>query len=81
MIFFHGRIDVGRQRRLNEDAIFAYDGLSVISEDMGGHQPGGAASQAALHAIAALAKRSAANAEITSPYGFRPSVSAEMLNT
>jgi serine/threonine protein phosphatase PrpC len=75
MISFDGRTDVGRRRTLNEDAIFLSDSLFVLCDGMGGHKAGEVAAQLAVDVIAAFAKRSGEDPEITWPYGFQARIS------
>ena len=72
MIEFHAETDVGRRRQLNEDAIFAGDGLFVVCDGMGGHNAGEVASKLAVDTIADFVKRSGTDPEITWPVGFDP---------
>lgn len=77
MISYFGITDIGRRRALNEDAILAREDVFVLCDGMGGHKAGEVASQLAVDAIDAFVKRSSADAEITWPYGFQPSLSLE----
>ena len=75
MIEFHGETDVGKRRQLNEDSIYAGDGLFIVCDGMGGHKAGEVASKIATDAIANFVKRSAEDPELTWPYGFDPRLS------
>ena len=75
MVAFYGLTDVGRRRPLNEDSLYAQDGLFVVCDGMGGHKAGEIASQLAVDAIAAFVKRSAADPEMTWPYGYDTGIS------
>ena len=83
MLAFHGETDVGRRRPLNEDAIFAGDGLFVVCDGMGGHKAGEVASRVAADAIATFVQRSGDDPEVTWPYGFdrQTSLDANRLRT
>jgi len=75
MLEFHGETDVGKRRQLNEDSIYAGDGLFIVCDGMGGHKAGEVASKLATDAIANFVKRSSEDPELTWPYGFDPRVS------
>jgi protein phosphatase len=75
MVSFSGQTDVGRRRALNEDTVFAADGLFVVCDGMGGYKAGDVASQLATEVIARFVKRSGEDTEITWPYGFEPDLS------
>ena len=83
MIAFHGETDVGRRRPLNEDAIFAGDGLFLVCDGMGGHKAGEVASRVATDTIATFVSRSGEDPEVTWPYGFdrRTSLDENRLRT
>ena len=75
MLEFHGETDVGKRRQLNEDSIYAGDGLFIVCDGMGGHKAGEVASKIATDAIASFVRRSADDPELTWPYGFDPKLS------
>jgi PPM family protein phosphatase len=75
MVSHAARTDIGRRRTLNEDAIFADQGLFVVCDGMGGHKAGEVASQLSIDAVAAFVKRSGDDPELTWPYGFDPEMS------
>jgi serine/threonine protein phosphatase PrpC len=75
MMSFSARTDIGRRRTLNEDAIFADQGLFVVCDGMGGHKAGEVASQLSIDALVAFVKRSGEDPELTWPYGFDPELS------
>ncbi len=75
MIRYFGTTDVGRRRPLNEDAIHVDENLLVVCDGMGGHKAGEVASRIATDSIAAFARRSGDDPEITWPYGFDPRIS------
>jgi len=75
MIRYFGTTDVGRRRPLNEDAIHVDESLLVVCDGMGGHKAGEVASRIATDSIAAFARRSGDDPEITWPYGFDPRIS------
>jgi protein phosphatase len=77
MFEVHGETDVGRRRQLNEDAIFAADGLFIVCDGMGGHKAGEVASRLATDAIANFIKRSQNDPELTWPCGFDPRLSED----
>jgi len=74
MLEFHGETDIGKRRQLNEDSLFAGDGLFIVCDGMGGHKAGEVASKLASDVIASFVKRSDNDPELTWPYGFDPRI-------
>jgi PPM family protein phosphatase len=70
MVEFHGLTDIGRRRALNEDAIYAKDGLFLVCDGMGGHNAGEVASQLAAETVAGFIRRSVEDPEMTWPYSY-----------
>ena len=70
MVTFFGQTDIGRRRSLNEDTIYAQDGLFLVCDGMGGHKAGEVASKLAAEAIAGFVRRSEEDPEMTWPYGY-----------
>ena len=70
MVTFHSQTDIGKRRSLNEDAVFADNGLFIVCDGMGGHKAGEVAAQLGIDAIVRFVERSVEDAEITWPYGF-----------
>jgi PPM family protein phosphatase len=70
MVRFHGVTDIGRRRSLNEDAIYAKDGVFLVCDGMGGHNAGEVASQLAAETVAAFIRRSVEDPEMTWPYSY-----------
>jgi PPM family protein phosphatase len=75
----HGASECGPVRKTNEDA-FAVDleiGLFVVADGMGGHAAGEIASRLAVESISAFIARSDGEEDLTWPFGFDKSLSAE----
>lgn len=75
MIISHGQTDIGKRRKINEDSIFAADGLFLVCDGMGGHKAGEVASSLAVEAISRFIERSNEDRELTWPFGFNPRLS------
>lgn len=70
-----GLTDVGRRRKINEDAIFRGEGLFIVCDGMGGHRAGEVASALAVDTIVKFIERSEEDRELTWPFGFNPRLS------
>lgn len=70
MVESYGQTDIGRRRPLNEDTIYAQDGIFLVCDGMGGHKAGEVASMLAAETIAGFIKRSGEDPEMTWPYGY-----------
>ena len=77
MIEAFGRTDVGRRRKVNEDAfLVAPDAhLYAVCDGMGGHNAGEVASKMAIDTLGAFVERSGVEKEITWPWGLDANLS------
>jgi PPM family protein phosphatase len=71
MLEAHGKSDVGRRRKLNEDSILVdmETSLFAVCDGMGGHNAGEVASGMAVETLGAFVEKSHREKEITWPYG------------
>ena len=71
MLEAYGQTDVGRRRKLNEDAFLVAPepNLYAVCDGMGGHNAGEVASRMAIETLAAFIEKSHHEKEITWPYG------------
>lgn len=71
MLEAYGQTDVGRRRKLNEDAFLVAPepNLYAVCDGMGGHNAGEVASRMAIETLAAFIEKSHQEKEITWPYG------------
>ena len=71
MLEAYGQTDVGRRRKLNEDAFLVNPeaNLYAVCDGMGGHNAGEVASKMAIENLAAFIEKSHQEKEITWPYG------------
>lgn len=79
MLEAHGRTDVGRKRKLNEDAFLVHPegDLYAVCDGMGGHNAGEVASAMAIEALKSFIDKSQKEKEITWPYGLDVNLSFE----
>jgi serine/threonine protein phosphatase PrpC len=77
MIEAHGRTDVGRRRKINEDSylVSPETSLYAVCDGMGGHNAGEVASRMAIETLASFVEKSAIEKEITWPWGIDANLS------
>jgi len=74
---FFGGTDVGRRRKNNEDyfGVFEAENLFIVADGMVGHAAGEVASSTAVQAVAEFVTLTAAETDITWPWGVDPNLS------
>jgi serine/threonine protein phosphatase PrpC len=77
MIEAHGRTDVGRRRKINEDSFLVAPEarLYAVCDGMGGHNAGEVASKMSIETLASFVEKSAVEQEITWPWGIDSNLS------